>query len=380
MKNLVYYATAIALCFGCTEPNMRQRMEVIEMGSVSTTPKQTELSLSALNLQVDVLPLETNDFCLLNKITQLEDIDYLWIVSDRQLYQFDKQGSFIKMIGQRGQGPTEYVAVEHIQVDGQKKLIYVLDYFGRKLLAYDYEGSCLKTWPLPEDYALNRISLLQGQLYYTSYTNSIRPDLYAIHLDTDKMDTISVHEREMGQEAFAGMTFVYSLQGKSHLYHYFNDTVYTIAQQQLTPAYLLKLGNTMFTYGQLTVTGDNQTAEPLSEPKIEITNFLDLESLILISYQVKTPRQKMGERDNRFALYDKQRQIMHADILLTNPIEKMLGLASDDPVFASSDEHSFYTFKQAFDLTDKGLLENLNVEDNPVIVKFTFCGNKVPSL
>ena len=379
-KNLIYFVTAFALGFGCTRPNTQQSIEVIEMGRVSTTPKQTELSLEELNLRIDVLPLETNDSCLLGKITQLEDVDYLWIVSDRQLYQFDKQGSFIKMIGQRGQGPTEYVAVEHIQVDGQKKQIYVLDYLGRKLLTYDYEGYCLRTWPLPEDYSLNRISLLQGQLYYTSYTNSVRPDLYAVNLSTGKMDTISIHEREMGQEAFAGMTFVYSLHGKSHLYHYFNDTIYTIAQHQLTPAYLFKLGNNMFTYGQLTVTGDHQTAEPLSEPRIEITNFLDLESLILISYQVKTPRQKMGERDNRFALYDKQRQIMHADILLTNPIEKMLGLASDDPVFASSDEHSFYTFKQAFDLTDKGLLENLNVEDNPVIVKFTFCGNKVPSL
>lgn len=379
-KNLIYFVTAFALGFGCTRPNTQQSIEVIEMGRVSTTPKQTELSLEELNLRIDVLPLETNDSCLLGKITQLEDVDYLWIVSDRQLYQFDKQGSFIKMIGQRGQGPTEYVAVEHIQVDGQKKQIYVLDYLGRKLLTYDYEGYCLRTWPLPEDYSLNRISLLQGQLYYTSYTNSVRPDLYAVNLSTGKMDTISIHEREMGQEAFAGITFVYSLHGKSHLYHYFNDTIYTIAQHQLTPAYLFKLGNNMFTYGQLTVTGDHQTAEPLSEPRIEITNFLDLESLILISYQVKTPRQKMGERDNRFALYDKQRQIMHADILLTNPIEKMLGLASDDPVFASSDEHSFYTFKQAFDLTDKGLLENLNVEDNPVIVKFTFCGNKVPSL
>ena len=379
-KNLIYFVTAFALGFGCTRPNTQQSIEVIEMGRVSTTPKQTELSLEELNLRIDVLPLETNDSCLLGKITQLEDVDYLWIVSDRQLYQFDKQGSFIKMIGQRGQGPTEYVAVEHIQVDGQKKQIYVLDYLGRKLLTYDYEGYCLRTWPLPEDYSLNRISLLQGQLYYTSYTNSVRPDLYAVNLSTGKMDTISIHEREMGQEAFAGITFVYSLHGKSHLYHYFNDTIYTIAQHQLTPAYLFKLGNNMFTYGQLTVTGDYQTAEPLSEPRIEITNFLDLESLILISYQVKTPRQKMGERDNRFALYDKQRQIMHADILLTNPIEKMLGLASDDPVFASSDEHSFYTFKQAFDLTDKGLLENLNVEDNPVIVKFTFCGNKVPSL
>lgn len=379
-KNLIYFVTAFALGFGCTRPNTQQSIEVIEMGRVSTTPKQTELSLEELNLRIDVLPLETNDSCLLGKITQLEDVDYLWIVSDRQLYQFDKQGSFIKMIGQRGQGPTEYVAVEHIQVDGQKKQIYVLDYLGRKLLTYDYEGYCLRTWPLPEDYSLNRISLLQGQLYYTSYTNSVRPDLYAVNLSTGKMDTISIHEREMGQEAFAGITFVYSLHGKSHLYHYFNDTIYTIAQHQLTPAYLFKLGNNMFTYGQLTVTGDHQTAEPLSEPRIEITNFLDLESLILISYQVKTPHQKMGERDNRFALYDKQRQIMHADILLTNPIEKMLGLASDDPVFASSDEHSFYTFKQAFDLTDKGLLENLNVEDNPVIVKFTFCGNKVPSL
>ena len=378
IKNLIYHAIAFSLCFGCTGPNTQQSMEVIEMGSVSTTPKQAELSLEELNLHVDVLPLETNNSCLLGKITQLEDVAYLWIVSERQLYQFNKQGSFIKMIGQRGQGPTEYVAVEHIQIDEQKKQIYVLDYLGRKLLAYDYEGSCLRTWPLPEDYALNRICLQQGQLYYTSYTNSIRPDLYAVNLNTGKMDTISVHEREMGQEAYAGMTFVYSLHGKSHLYHYFNDTVYTITQHQLTPAYLFKLGNNMFTYGQLIVTSDYQTAESLSEPRIEISNFLDLESLILISYRVKTPRQKMGERDNRFALYDKQRQIMHTDILLTNPIEKILGLASDDPVFASSDEHSFYTFKQAFDLTDKEFLENLNAEDNPVLVKFTFCGNNDP--
>lgn len=378
IKNLIYYAIAFSLCFGCTGPNTQQSMEVIEIGSVSTTPKQAELSLEELNLQVDVLPLETNNSCLLGKITQLEDVDYLWIVSERQLYQFNKQGSFIKMIGQRGQGPSEYVAVEHIQIDEQKKQIYVLDYLGRKLLAYDYEGSCLRTWPLPEDYALNRIFVQQGQLYYTSYTNSICPDLYAVNLDTGRMDTISIHEREMGQEAFAGMTFVYSLHGKSHLYHYFNDTVYTISQHQLTPAYLFKLGNNMFTYGQLIVTGDYQTAEPLSDPKIEISNFLDLESLILISYQVKAPRQKIGERDNRFALYDKQRQIMYTDILLTNPIEKTLGLASDDPVFASSDEHSFYTFKQAFDLTDKELLENLNAEDNPVLVKFTFCGNNDP--
>lgn len=378
IKNLIYHAIAFSLCFGCTGPNTQQSMEVIEMGSVSTTPKQAELSLEELNLHVDVLPLETNNSCLLGKITQLEDVDYLWIVSERQLYQFNKQGSFIKMIGQRGQGPTEYIAVEHIQIDEQKKQIYVLDYLGRKLLAYDYEGSCLRTWPLPEDYALNRICLQQGQLYYTSYTNSIRPDLYAVNLNTGKMDTISVHEREMGQEAYAGMTFVYSLHGKSHLYHYFNDTVYTITQHQLTPAYLFKLGNNMFTYGQLIVTSDYQTAESLSEPRIEISNFLDLESLILISYRVKTPRQKMGERDNRFALYDKQRQIMHTDILLTNPIEKILGLASDDPVFASSDEHSFYTFKQAFDLTDKEFLENLNAEDNPVLVKFTFCGNNDP--
>ena len=30
------------------------------------------------------------------------------------------------------------------------------------------------------------------------------------------------------------------------------------------------------------------------------------------------------------------------------------------------------------DLTDKEFLENLNAEDNPVLVKFTFCGNNDP--
>lgn len=372
MKNL-FYLIIVLIGFSCKGSlSNSEKIKSIDLGEIRATPKQEKVTLEDLNVTIQSIRLETNDSCILNKITQLVDVDYLWIVADRQLYKFDKSGTFIGKIGQKGQGPAEYVAPERIQVDREQKIVYVIDYFGRKMMAFDYEGHFLRSLPLPEDYSLNRIALDNGQLYYSSYNNSVMPDLLACDMTTGKIDTVSFRERTMGQEAYAGETFIYHLDGKAYLYHYFNDTVYTFANNSLTPAYLFKLGDSKFTFKQLTITGDATSEEPVDRPKIQLSNFIDTEKCIILSYSVITSWKMGAEPDQRFALYDKVGQVMYPDVYLVSEKEPVFSIEPKDPIFASSDEHSIFTFKQAFDLLEENQIEGLDVEDNPVIVQYTF--------
>ena len=298
------------------------------------------------------------------------DVDYLWIVADRQIYQFGKDGTFIRRIGQKGQGPQEYIAPEHILVDGLQKRVYVLDYLGRKVMTFDYEGRFADSWALPEDYSLNRMALHEGKLYYTSYANSVAPDLLAYDKETGGMDTLSFRDRTMGQEAYAGQTFVYRLQHKTYLYHYFNDTVYSISGKKLIPAYLFRLGDSKFSYPQLTLMGDYTSEEAIDRPKVQLTNFIDTRKYLFISYTVINSWQPTPKPDKRFAVYDKESGKMHPDALPTSREKPLFGLVAEDPIFASADECSIYAIKQADKLAPA--FSHLEEDSNPVVVKYTF--------
>ena len=78
------------------------------------------------------------------------------------------------------------------------------------------------------------------------------------------------------------------------------------------------------------------------------------------------------EPDQRFALYDKMGQVMYPDVYLASEKQDIFSIESKDPIFASADEHSIFTFKQASDLLEDQKMEGLDVEDNPVIVQYTF--------
>lgn len=362
----------ILFCVSCKQTHVKtDGILKISLKEISSSPLHEKLYLEDLKASITAIPLETKDSCLLNKISQILDIDYFWIVADRQVYKFKKDGSFIQRIGQKGQGPKEYIAAEQIQVDREQKLIYVLDYFGRKLIAFDYNGKFFNSWKLPEDYSLNRIAFHNNKIYYTSFANSVSPDVLAYNFPTNKMDTISIHDRVMGQEAYTGETFIYNLRGKTYLYHYFNDTVYSLGKK-LSPSFLINIGDSKFTYKQLTITGDYTSEEPIDKPKIQITNFIDLENYILMSYSVINSWKPTKEKDNRFALYDKSSNNMYSDICLVNKKDPLFSINPQDPIFSSSDEHSIYTYKMPVDLIQNPQFEKLNAESNPIIIKYEF--------
>ena len=103
-----------------------------------------------------------------------------------------------------------------------------------------------------------------------------------------------------------------------------------------------------------------------------ISNFIDMADYLIISYSVIQSWDPTKELDNRFALYDKSGKEMHSDVKFVVDGKPWFDIKPENAIFASSDEHSIYVFKQADELTDSPEFEELDVDSNPVLIKYSF--------
>lgn len=378
MRNILFLLLALTLG-ACGESNPEKSgMERVVLGEIASDPQREPLSLSDLGVKVEMIPLATSDSCLLGRIEQILDGEDLYIVADRQIYKFSKSGVYMGKIGQKGQGPAEYIKPEQILLDCANQVVYVLDYIGRKTMLFDMDGRFLRSYPLPDDYSLNRMALINGILHYTSYSNSLFPDLLAYDPTAERYDTLSFREREMGMEAFSGNTFIYNCQDKDYVYHYFNDTVYSVEKGRLHPSFLFELGGGLYTFDQLTMTADNQTKAPITEAKAQVVQFADLGRYLMVSYMVTVPEREVKQEGNTFlfdyrcAFYDKDHRKMFTDVSFKDEENPVHDFDGDQLFFPSSDEQSIYFCKTVPDLLENYDIEGIDEEDNPILFKYTF--------
>ncbi len=112
------------------------------------------LNLSEWVTSFDVIPLETHDSCLIKDIGKIVlSENYIGIV-DRDVYDhpvklFDRQGQFITNVGQRGQGPEEYLDLSDAYLDEDRNCFYLIGFAGvDKILGYNLKGEFTKSIPL----------------------------------------------------------------------------------------------------------------------------------------------------------------------------------------------------------------------------------------
>lgn len=118
---------------------------------LDTHPKK----LSELFRTTKLIPLETNENCLIGRIGKLithdKRIYVLNLLGEEvaELLVFDEEGHFIRQIGDVGRGPNEAVILKDFALDKIQNEIILLDSYGRKLLFFDTEGEFLRKAALP---------------------------------------------------------------------------------------------------------------------------------------------------------------------------------------------------------------------------------------
>lgn len=111
----------------------------------------SQIDLSSFISDIDFIPLETSDKCLIGTINKVLSDEGCYIIHDKRnntIFRFNKDGKFINQIGVIGRGPHEYTESWDVSIDKIKKEISVLDLSGRKLVRYKYDGSFVGTTPM----------------------------------------------------------------------------------------------------------------------------------------------------------------------------------------------------------------------------------------
>jgi len=268
MKPFVFVALLSIVVVGCQVAEKKNT----DIFTISIDPfDKTTHPISEIATDIEYTVLETADSFLVAypaKIVEYKQLLYILdnnmfaSVWNNSLFVFDKQGNFIRKIGEKGNGPGEYLNAQTMEIYNDTLFFY--DNQGGKIIYYDLLGNYLSELSVPNHsmYAFGRVNNL-----WVSYSNSPSPemlntirkntvdgkltqsdlescnDLYAIHLFTPTISTYTssrFHIRNLIN--WEQISPFYSFNNSLIFTHGFNDTIYTITEKEISPRYYIDFG------------------------------------------------------------------------------------------------------------------------------------------
>ena len=162
-KPLILIIIAISL-FSCS-----QRSTV---SSFIDLNRSNSVSVFDIFESVDLVLLETTDQSLIKNIRQVIYFNDRYYVLDSDqaiLFCFDSNGKYLFKVAQFGQGPEEYLRLEHFNIDPHNNQLLLLEPYGN-LLAFDLDGQFLSKTRLPKEVpAYNDVYVTgENRLVFTS--------------------------------------------------------------------------------------------------------------------------------------------------------------------------------------------------------------------
>ena len=133
--------SAVVACSRTSDTETEGGIRTIHVDvDVAPAPVKT----SEILKDVRIVPLETNDSCLLDEIRTIKMLNgYIYISAGGTLYKFDKRGRFLTSMKRQGNGPGEYVSLWDFDVDKQGN-VYVFCQRTCRVYVYDGRGDFKK--------------------------------------------------------------------------------------------------------------------------------------------------------------------------------------------------------------------------------------------
>lgn len=177
MKNITTFYILLLLFCSCSE---KERISDYPLLKVSL--ERQEVSIKDLFKHLEIIPLETNDSCLLvfpDKVLCTNEHYEVFDHKRNALFLFDKDGKFIRQVGKRGEGVGEYREVYDVINDSRNGNICLLSPF-QEIFVYNSEGDFIKRLQLPEK--SNYQAIMDYENYFVTWTLPISDEESGISL------------------------------------------------------------------------------------------------------------------------------------------------------------------------------------------------------
>jgi len=202
-----------------------------------------------------ILKLETRKESLIGEISKMYMTDSLIIIYDQiesKISIFDNRGSFIRNIGSKGKGPSEFIQITDMCFYPDSKQIEVFDIQLRKLLCYNINGDLLYVKRSKYDF-LSFYRTKKGYWVYSSF-DTRNPDKCNLLFLSNNLKTIkseycpaeNFYDRSNNHD-----NFVASSNGDLFFHYGCNDTIYKLNEKDAIPFLYVDFENRKVPYNKL---------------------------------------------------------------------------------------------------------------------------------
>ena len=373
MKKIISIGLCLLLFCSCVDKKPSDGCPVLRVSL-----ERQEVSMKDLFSRLEVIPLETNDSCLLVFPDKVLCANGRYEVFDHKrfaLFLFDEEGQFVRQVGRRGEGVGEYREVYDVAHDSRNGHICLLSPFW-EMFVYDAEGRFLERLQLPEK--SNYQALMDYGDYFVTWTLPITDEECGISvISKDSLQCVREYWHGNPNTMFLFPRAFYQFGEDLYFFRPFQREVYRIDLNGMQVAYRWDFGNDNYSIEDFGVSlkekGDRREGNKLIEKLRDST----------IPYCIQENRQnnkyyyaqfvfEFAPRVGDHLFYRKSdgksfffRQTTEGVIL--NPMyfcdEFLLSLASHEDMEA---------YKHVLDEQEFAKLKGRTEEDNPFLVKCYF--------
>lgn len=265
MKMCIFYVLLFCL-FGCS--NKRNNTSLILLGTdtlvveedINIRPQDKHLpiyeeiseylnNLSEVASEVSFVKLSNEPLVRDFFVYDIQFTNqYVFLMGPQLIYQYDRDGNFIRQVGGKGQGPGEYTDLTApLMIDSENKLLYAHDLRIQQLLVYDFDGVFKKKINLDRNTACLTLfdSTLIAERTYAYYRflpyhgNALAFRDYSGKIAKSFDSYLYPISRE-GLENFGpDVNPLWNNDGNFYMLEYGNDTIYRVTKDALIPDLVL---------------------------------------------------------------------------------------------------------------------------------------------
>lgn len=248
-----------------------------------------KVNLSEVADSIVYIPLETTDSCLLSDELQIfygKDAIFVGDQKNERFYRFDKHGSFLNTIGQKGEGPADYTSALNFYVDEIEKYVYIISPQSKTIFIYNYLGEFIDRIIL--DFTPWMIQNSNKKiLFYNNRFNRIdkNKNVKELYLTNDKGNIIdslptTIDDKSMDM-LLLEMPFFYQYKAGIFYKNPLSDLVYKISiPLSIKPIYEIYTGPVRRSKN------DFKNMEKLSQ-MISVRNIIESDKSIMIVFAYK---------------------------------------------------------------------------------------------
>ena len=353
---------------------------VIRM-DVSSAEKEYDITQLMDTSDIKIVPLETNQDCLIAEVSRIFVLNGHIYVFDKQtkgVYIFDMSGKYVNKVHSIGAGPGEYTDISDVFIDENN--IFITDYYINRILVYGLDGHFVRDFKT-EGFFSNMIFTSGDRLFSVNVSSKSNDGKTYQLFSSDKygrnVEKYIPYNRDDIYTSVSGLYCYSASAGEVLFLTQTDDIVYRIKNGKVAPAYKLDFGGMHLPY-------ELKSKNPLEmirgghmERYVVSTDYVSsTHDLLFLGFHIGV--------DFYTAIYDKTSgtTTLAGKIFTKIPFNMTLRFIQDGCVVLSYNAFTINQSKAAildkindgrvfsgnFSSDLKNAVENINPHDNPVVL------------